>query len=616
MSKEDSAPGGLLSKVVRFVRNPTVNWNDLDSIETERESQYSKQVLKEMIERKRRNDFVRRREFDHLRKLRQRNPVASQCAEEPDEQRPSFFQSSLTSPVERAVTIKKIDEIEAQMSMQWWKNKPHSSGIGTHSAYSAAAPLRASPVATNFAATAPLSLPAPTAPAPLANLSADAVTDAPIGALVAPLVPARPLFVDNHLAMMEFGLAPNKPSTQPDNISLDTHRLGTGNLPAAEMEEFVHEPDLEEAAIRFANGDHAGAETCLLGVLAQHAKNPPEQQWDIWMTLFDLYRATDQQDRFDTLALDFAARFSRSAPLWFSIPEQLGLVSAAPIEADLPGVRRNFIWNAPTTLTAQSVASLRASLERAAPPWTLVWSRLTAMEDTAVVALEKELSRWAEQKVQLIFIGAEKLDALLQARTQSGNGAGNPAWWALRMATLRCMNRADEFEMVALDYCVTYEVSPPSWLAPRCSYSDVPLESDAAGAAAAPAQDLLAKPNWGAATEPAPLSVLNHIGQGGQGGQEQGQGQPLPTLTGHIENDATALLDALASNARPGQPLVIPCDRLIRIDFSAAGSVLNWAADQQNKGRDVRFENLHRLVAVFFNVIGISEHARVVPRKN
>ena len=31
---------------------------------------YSKQMLKEMIERKRRNDFVRKREFDMLRKMR------------------------------------------------------------------------------------------------------------------------------------------------------------------------------------------------------------------------------------------------------------------------------------------------------------------------------------------------------------------------------------------------------------------------------------------------------------------------------------------------------------------------------------------------------------------
>ena len=58
---------GLFSKVVKFVRNPTTNWADLDQQEVDRESSYSKQMLKEMIERKRRNDFVRKREFDMLR---------------------------------------------------------------------------------------------------------------------------------------------------------------------------------------------------------------------------------------------------------------------------------------------------------------------------------------------------------------------------------------------------------------------------------------------------------------------------------------------------------------------------------------------------------------------
>ncbi len=620
MTKEDSAPGGLLSKVVRFVRNPTVNWNALDTIDADRESQYSKQVLKEMIERKRRNDFVRRREFDQLRKLRQRGPVVTQRTEEPGA-RPSFFQSSLTSPLERAVTIKKIDEIEAQMSMQWWKNKPLGDDSTAHQpaatealgqASAPGTPNMLGAAATNFAATAPLSL----------RMELAAQTPA-----------ATPLFADDSMPMSKFGLADGllgSPSAgleadavtglslaQPGLSRLEPRTLAAAPaptpapVPVVEMEEFVHEPDLEEAAIRFANGDHAGAEAGLLGVLTQHAQDPPAQQLEIWMTLFDLYRATGQQERFDTLALDFAGRFSRSAPLWFSIPEQLGLASAAKTDAPAAPVRRDFSWNSPASLTAQSVATLRASLERAASPWTLVWSRLNAMEDAALPALEKEFARWAEQKVQIVFTGAEVLNALLETHTQSGDRAGNPAWWSLRMAALRCMNLPDEFEMVALDYCVTYEVSPPSWIAPRCSYSDVLPDGDASPpSAAAPLPDLLANPNWNAATEPAPLNMLADVGS------SLAPAQPLPTLTGHIENDATAVLDALAEGARPGQPLVIPCERLIRIDFSAAGSVLNWAADQQAKGLDVRFQDLHRLVAVFFNVIGISEHAWVVPRKN
>ena len=111
---------GLLSKVVKFVRNPTTNWADLDQPETDRESTYSKQMLKEMIERKRRNDFVRKREFDMLRKMRRSEVMAGHDTSA----RPSFFQSSLPSkPDDRASTLKKIDEIEAQMSMQWWKTK-------------------------------------------------------------------------------------------------------------------------------------------------------------------------------------------------------------------------------------------------------------------------------------------------------------------------------------------------------------------------------------------------------------------------------------------------------------------------------------------------------------
>ena len=119
MSTKENPPG-LFSKVAKFVRNPTTNWADLDRQESDQEPGYSKQALKEMIERKRQNDFVRKREFDQLRKLRSRGPGGAG----PDMARPSYFQTSLpANSDERAMTIKKIDEIEAQMSNQWWAGK-------------------------------------------------------------------------------------------------------------------------------------------------------------------------------------------------------------------------------------------------------------------------------------------------------------------------------------------------------------------------------------------------------------------------------------------------------------------------------------------------------------
>jgi ABC-type transporter Mla MlaB component len=72
----------------------------------------------------------------------------------------------------------------------------------------------------------------------------------------------------------------------------------------------------------------------------------------------------------------------------------------------------------------------------------------------------------------------------------------------------------------------------------------------------------------------------------------------------------------LESKLMGADVMVISCARLMRIDFSAAGTLLNWVTARQAEGRQVQFVEVHRLVAAFFNVIGISEHARVIPRQD
>lgn len=590
MSKEETPPaGGLLSKMVRFVRNPTVQWTELDSLQDDRESQYSKQMLKEMIERKRRNDFVRRREFDQLRKLRQREVLQGHRTEDASN-RPSLFQSSMASPDERAVTLKKIDEIEAQMSQQWWKSKQSGNEAGetmpltmpTGETQPAPGPDAQAADARAFAPTAPVTLVSPLA--------------ASAAAPTAPS-PVAPLFANDSMAVGRFGGVDAALQAEPEVHPSFSPTVPGGVAPVVvQLERFVHDPDLEEAAIRYANGDHEGAESGLLQVLEQHRQDDPEQQLELWMTLFDLYRATGQQDRFESLAIDFAAQYSRSAPLWFSLPDQLGLqVSSSDPAGDAPG-HREFSWNAPQRLAVSSIAALQASVERAASPWTLAWSRIAGIDDAAVPLLADLFTRWADKQGQFVFSGVDRLETLLEIMTQSGDRTSGTEWWRLRMSALRLMGRPDEFELVALDYCVTFEVSPPSWAASKCGYSD-----DNASANAQPQaneRDMLAS-DFGELTLPPPID-----------------NGPAALLSGVIEGDAVPLLQPLQELVKPGVPLVIACDKLMRIDFAAAGSVLNWAADLQSQGHVVHFQNLHRLIAVFFNVIGINEHAWVIPRKN
>ena len=133
-----------------------------DSTEDARESEYAKSELKAMIERKRRNDFVRKREFDMLRKMRKREAMVG-VGQDPAG-RPSFFQSSMPSkPDDRATTLKKIDEIEAQMSMQWWKTKnggmpDNSVHAPLHSPSTQAPPMLDNALPTAYRATAPAGL--------------------------------------------------------------------------------------------------------------------------------------------------------------------------------------------------------------------------------------------------------------------------------------------------------------------------------------------------------------------------------------------------------------------------------------------------------------------------
>jgi ABC-type transporter Mla MlaB component len=85
-------------------------------------------------------------------------------------------------------------------------------------------------------------------------------------------------------------------------------------------------------------------------------------------------------------------------------------------------------------------------------------------------------------------------------------------------------------------------------------------------------------------------------------------------LAGQVLGDATEAIEVLNAKTHSADVMNISCSRLIRIDFTAAGGLLNWVSARQAEGRQVQFMEVPRLVAAFFNVIGISEHARVMVR--
>ena len=555
MATKDDRPG-LLSKVALFVRNPTRDWSELDQPSLHEDTGYDKQALQSMIERKRQNDFIRRREFDQLRKLRNRDPGAAAATA-----RPSFFQNSISTDQDgRAVTLKKIDEIEAQMSKQWWKNKtdaqevqPRAKDGVSESSNTVQSQVSDSQRSRAFDSTLPFS-----------------PTVAPDGGS------ANDFLSTQHSGMMKLSAQRDREAEQvPVGPGTAEPEFSVSRLFEPEVDEIATDPELEEAAIRFANGDVAGAEKSLLDALRGKDLAPSgAQSWAA--ALLDLYRATSRRTEFDQAASEFYVHLDGAHPVWSNL-------GAAPHARTGPAGAGNALWRSPALLEQESMLQLQELMASHSMPWHMDWSALQEISPDALELLHGLFVSLCDEPVEICCAGLDVLLAALRARTPRGERQVDALWWQVRMNLLRVLSRQDEFDLLEFDYCVTYETSPPGWQDVRCQLEQVePHEMHDVGPATAPMQY----------------------------GDEDG----LSALRGEILGDATEALSGLLDFQVPGQLLLIGCSELLRVDFAAAGSILNWVAERQTEGRQIQFHNVHRLVAAFFNVIGINEHAKVIPR--
>ena len=444
MATKSDRPG-LLSKMAMFVRNPTKDWAELERPQPEQESGYDKQVLKAMIERKRQNDFIRKREFDQLRKLRSRGVSAVAGMG-----RPSVFQSSMaTDPDGRAVTLKKIDEIEAQMSKQWWKGKQDAAsaqGAGFPVAQPAAqdaAPIRGSDP------TAPVSLPSTseqfgttiTSDVNSAASSAAEFVPTEMGDGMEPMPPVKPV----SKARTGLGAVPIMGSLTQ---SYDGPDLGfsTSKVFAIDVDDMTTDPELEEAAIRFANGDDEGAESGLLAALRGGAVEQ-EAAFSWVAALLDLYRATHNQVRFEQVAAEFSDRLGAVVPHWSAIGEEPAPVVASPSGVDQDArkeaLRRESaqgaIWSSPAELNALAMEELRDAMASNPTPWHLDWSRLVRISEDAMPLMAGLFSSLCDEPVALRFSGADRLVETLRMMMPSGDRGINPDWWITRLNALRTL---------------------------------------------------------------------------------------------------------------------------------------------------------------------------------
>lgn len=573
---------GFFRRMVRFVANPATDWADLGTKQDDsRELDLEKSELKAMVERKRRNDFVRKREFDLLRKVRREGLSPEQLAtlgssSRLDDTQPRAADSASARP-EGGVKA-KIDEIEQQMV---------GAGFSTSG--------RRAPEFFN----------APTEPAVLARSGLSPPSDkAPLDG-AGDVLPALPPLPDLDAPGAETPApaysTPGLPPLAPLSLATEGDAAGLAHRFGVEVSEVVHDPDLDEAVIAFANADFGQCEQSLSqitgpgGARAQHAET--------WLVLFDLYRATGQQQRFEALASEYAHQFGWSAPQWFSLPKLVAdavvAAEAAHAKPSSHGLTNSDVgWVCPEALDIDAVAQLRSQTLQMPLPWVFDWAGLRHVDAEAATQLSSLFRHWSKQQLQMRWLSGDQLFAALQEAAPTGVRDADPAFWQARLDGLKLANRADQFDEAAIDYCVTYEVSPPSWEAPRCS---VHVASS------------------GMHTHTPPLSMVSEVStsfmESGLTDDATGTQAANIELSGQLIGDIGETLNRLNAQLGSATLVQVSCAKLIRVDFIAAGDLLNWVLVRRGENRAVHFVDAHRLVALFFGAMGINEHARVQVRK-
>ena len=320
-------------------------------------------------------------------------------------------------------------------------------------------------------------------------------------------------------------------------------------------------PVAEEAAILYANGQLDEACRLLAGAVAGQA-GADRTAW--WM-LFDLYTVLGRQEAFDSLSIDYASTFETSPPSWNPVPADDG-IAAFQAGRVVPTAALTGVLDAGATA---QIAHLAAVAEGAAV-LRVDFSRVTGVEPEGCALLYKAL-QGVQQDRELILSGAEELLVRVRGIVDIGRRDEGEAPWLLMLELLRMANREKDFEEASMDYCVTFEVSPPPFTPPG-KVASTPRQ------AAAPVADRY---------------LLPHT----------------------IEGNAEKVWSGIRAHAESGTALVFDCSRLARIDYAAAGHLLALLQQLATPERRIEFRELNHLVSTLLRLLGHGGTVRLFPHR-
>jgi ABC-type transporter Mla MlaB component len=354
----------------------------------------------------------------------------------------------------------------------------------------------------------------------------------------------------------------------PESVDLSLEEW-QGNANAIEIHGEGSGSAIEEAAILFANGLIEPAEAGLRAAIHSDALGDAAQR--AWLMLFELFQQRGDKASFDNLTIEYVLRFESSPPAWIDYKDEATAVSAGKTAEGAPIVRLPDVVDANVVKVLEQLKNHSVQHQSL----TLDTSGVREIDLVGAELLLRVINAFKRASHELMVLGADQLITPLRAAVEPGRRDQSDAAWMLLLEVFRLLNRQHDFEETGIQYCITYEVSPPSWEPPPPS-----LKTRAATPADRPVE----------------------VDDGMQWrGTVRGNGEPQ--------------FGRLLVEAKTEKRLAVDCTYLKRIEFATATSLLTLLTKLRQGGVTIEFRNVNHLIAALFSLLGVDMVADVQLRR-
>ena len=386
---------------------------------------------------------------------------------------------------------------------------------------------------------------------------------------------------DDDLGSLDFTLPSSIPEPEPAADSKTSPALELALEPIAQpaaaaesapakgaaKRKLVIPASLSEAAELHANGDDLAA--CkALELAIRNAATLGEFIAAAWLCLFELLILLNRRTAFEQLALAYAKRFEQSPPAWVEPDTQaseMGMTTGGHAQIALAG-----------TLNAGIGETLKKVMQMAQTNTVvrLELSKLTDANNDGCTLLRRALTALKKAGRECLLGSPKVLAEILVKKVEMGERR-DEAMWMVLLDLYQIIGDQNAFEDAAVNYAVTFEVSPPSW--------DAKAISSSTEAEAETALDLNADSAF--------------------------------ALRGQLVGASAADFAGIDTLAQAEGPIEIDAGGLVRIDGASADQLRAKLESLKQAGRDVELKNLSPLTRIFLIVRDFSAVAKLVARK-